>query len=115
MAKKIIFCTILDHNNACDVLRESKIDFVDVRFPQDKSYIVVRNAMKTKALSLLKGIRRVKSIRHFENLAKMHKFYQPTFQCTCRNCKKTFNSHVKEAVWCSEKCKKDFRTKTKSA
>ena len=119
MAKKITFQTVSDYENAKGVLRNSKIDFVDVRYPKHgetpaRNYIVVRNVMKTKALPLLKGVMHVKSVRHFESIAAKHDFYQPTFQCTCRNCKKTFNSHVKEAAWCSAKCKKDFRNKKKA-
>lgn len=119
MAKKITFQTVSNYENAKSVLRNSKIDFVDVRFQEHgktpaRYYIVVRNVMKTKALPLLKGVKHVKSVRHFESIAAKHKFYRPMFQCTCRNCKKAFDSYIKEAVWCSAECKKDFRNKKKA-
>lgn len=119
MAKKITFQTVSDYEHVKGMLRSSKIDFVDVCFQKHGktptyNYIVVRNVMKTKALPLLKGVMHVKSVRHFESIAAEHDFYRPTFQCTCRNCKKTFNSYVKEAVWCSTECKKDFRNKKKA-
>ncbi len=119
MAKKITLSNEEAHNKACAMLRTNEIDFVDVRYPKrgkepTKFFIVVRNVMKTKVLSLLKNVKSVKSVRHYESLAIRFNYYEPTFDCKCRYCGKTFTSNVKEAVWCSEKCKKDFRNKKKA-
>ena len=121
MAKKLIVEFI---KKASDSLRTRKIEHVLVQYPdkdgkKGDAFLVVMNKdyHDAKAVILADGcsIRRTKNVRHFEMIALSHEHYQPTFDCTCRNCGKTFKHSIREAVWCSKDCKKDFRNKKKSA
>ena len=122
MAKKIKVAHI---KKASESLKKRKIEHVLVQYPEKKNgkegdaFLVIMNKdyHNAKAVILADGcsIIKTKNIRHFEMIALSHNHYQPTFDCTCRNCGKTFKSVVKEQVWCSAVCKKEFRNKKKTA
>ena len=113
MAKKIKVAYI---KKASESLKQRKIEHVLVEYKND-AFLVVMNKYyhDAKAVILADGcsILKTKNVRHFEMIALSHEHYQPTFECTCRNCGKTFKHVVKEATWCSKKCKKEFRNKKK--
>jgi len=115
MAKKLVVAHI---KKASESLKKRKIEHVLVQY-KDDAFLVVMNKHyhDAKAVILADGcsIIKTKNIRHFEMIALSHEHYQPTFDCTCRNCGKTFKSVVKEQVWCSAACKKEFRNKKKNA
>lgn len=115
MAKKIKVAYI---KKASESLKQRKIEHVLVQY-KDDAFLVVMNKdyHDAKAVILADGcnILKTKNVRHYENIALFHNHYAPSFDCTCRNCGKTFKFPIKEAVWCSKSCKKDFRNKKKSA
>ena len=115
MAKKLVVAHI---KKASESLKQRKIEHVLVQY-KDDAFLVVMNKYyhNAKAVILADGcsILKTKNVRHYENIALSHEHYQPTFVCTCRNCGKTFESVVKEQVWCSAACKKEFRNKKKTA
>lgn len=121
MAKKIKVAHI---EKASGSLKQRKIEHVLVEYVDKDgnrvdAFLVVMNKYyhDAKAVILADGcsILKTKSVRHYEKTALSHKHYQPTFDCTCRNCGKKFESVVKEQVWCSAACKKEFRNKKKTA
>ena len=115
MAKKIKVAYI---KKASESLKQRKIEHVLVQY-KDDAFLVVMNKdyhdAKTAILADGCNILKTKNVRHYENIALSLTHYQPTFDCTCRNCGKTFKSVVKEQVWCSAACKKEFRNKKKTA
>lgn len=125
MAKKINFQTINEVKRAHSALLDMHIENVLVTYPGDSKknkpeiqYIVVLNRLKYDAIRAFKAAglspKRISNARHYEMIALTHKHYQPTFDCKCRHCGKTFKSTVKEAVWCSKECHKEFRNSKKS-
>lgn len=115
MAKKI-YCEF--HKKASETLKKHKIEHVLVEYPDKKdkkgdAFVVVLNKDIHDATAVIKadnnGVIRVKSVRHFEMKALSHTHYQPMFDCKCRHCGKMFKHPVKEATWCSKKCKQQFR------
>lgn len=125
MAKKIVLSST-EVTRASNALKDFHCEHIVVNYPENKkenkpakSFIVVLNkdfkdaktAIKEASINILK----TKNARHFERLAlsQMEKdekaYFVPKFQCKCRHCGKTFTSNHKEAAWCSDKCKKDFR------
>lgn len=118
MAKKI-FIKQSEVTRASHALKDFHIEHVLVEYKFHntnkvrQSLIVVKNKDKDEALTVITtaeiSVLRVKNCRRFETMAASHTHYQPKFECKCRCCGKTFMSAHKEAVWCSEKCKSDFR------
>lgn len=122
MAKKINFKTIDEVVRASNALKDLHVEHVLVKYPQhmennrtraEKQYIVVRNTVLPDAKTAFEAANltpsKIKNSRHYETTALNHNFYQPEFDCKCRNCGKTFKSVVKGAVWCSKDCKKAYR------
>ena len=123
MAKKIVLSGT-EVTRASNALKDFHVEHVLVSYPEHQKenrpatlFIVVLNkdlnlakeAIAEAKLSILK----IKNSRHYETLALKHQHYQPTFTYKCRHCGKEFTSAVKEAVWCSKKCKQDFRNAKK--
>jgi len=123
MAKKIVLSST-EVTRASNALKDFHVEHVLVSYPEHQKenrpatlFIVVLNkdlnlakeAIAEAKLSILK----IKNSRHYEKLALKHQHYQPKFTCKCRHCAKEFTSAVKEAVWCSPKCKQDFRNAKK--
>ena len=124
MAKKINFQTIDEVKRAHSVLLDMHVEHVHVVYPanpeKDKpetQYIVVLNRLKNDAIVAFEAAglspKRMSNKRHYANVAEHHSYYQPKFDCKCRHCGKTFKSTVKEAVWCSKECHKQFRLEKK--
>ena len=121
MAKKII---TTNAQKASESLKRSKIEHVLVEYihkdgeRKNDAFVVVLNKNYKNAKAALISdkidILKTKSVRNYEMKALSHQHYQPQFDCKCRNCGKTFKSTVKEAVWCSPQCKKDFRNKKRA-
>ena len=121
MAKKIV---TTNAQKASESLKRSKIEHVLVEYirkddeRKNDAFVVVLNKDYKNAKAALIGdkidILKTKSARNYEMTALSHQHYQPQFDCKCRNCGKTFKSTVKEAVWCSSQCKKDFRNKKRA-
>ena len=125
MAKRII---VNEVSRASNALKDFQIEHVVATYPANKykpahSFIVVLNKSFEDAKIVIKeagvSIIKTKSYRHFERLAlsqmelDKNAYFVPKFQCKCRHCGKTFTSNHKEAVWCSDKCRKDFRNAKK--
>ena len=125
MAKKII---VNEVSRASNALKDFQIEHVVATYPANKykpahSFIVVLNKSFGDAKIVIKeagvNIIKTKNARHFEHLAFSQMkldgkaYFVPKFQCKCRHCGKTFTSNHKEAVWCSDKCRKDFRNAKK--
>lgn len=120
MAKKII---VNNPQEASKALKRANIEHVLVEYPGDEpntkgdAFLVVKNKDKDDAkTALIKAdfhIHRTKSVRHYEMTALRFDTgsFVPTFECKCRNCGKTFKHPVKEAVWCSADCRKEFHNK----
>ena len=118
MAKKI-FINPDEVKRASNALKDFHIEHVltEYKFRNTKvvrqALLIVKNKDKDEALAAINmaeiSVLRVKNCRRFETMALLHTYYQPKFECKCRCCGKTFMSAHKEAVWCSEKCKSDFR------
>lgn len=117
MAKKLIVSEVKRASNA---LKDFQIEHVIVtrykNFHGDKlaiRFIVIPNRNLEAAKACIKeagiSILKVKGVRHYKDLAICYDYYEPKFWCKCRHCGKQFSSHVKEAVWCSPKCKQEFR------
>ena len=136
MAKKINFLTVDETKRASAALRDLHIEHVVVQYPkwvyehgdartpkQDEItayYLVVLNRLLNDAKAAFSEAKltpkKIKNARHYEALTVKHQHYQPKFTCKCRHCAKEFTSAVKEAMWCSPKCKQNFRnTKKKEA
>lgn len=121
MAKKINFKAGVDVSQIVDTLKKEKIEHVRVTYPKSdthpkRDYIVVRNVNKSAVCEkCADDVASIKSVRHFESICKHHakNYFEPQFECTCRNCGKKFMHRVKEAVWCSDNCYKEFRLKKK--
>lgn len=119
MAKKINFFGD-EVTRAVAALKDFKIEHVLVSYPAnaktgvpEKKYIIVLNKhlddAKTAFMAADLKPARIKNARHYENKALAFVHYQPKFECTCRYCGKKFMHVIKEAVWCSKECKKNFR------
>jgi len=132
MAKKII---VNNPEKASKILKQGNIEHVLVKYPGKKpntkgdAFLVVKNKDKNTAVAVLTDfnktipkekwyrdcihIHHTKSVRHYEKTALMFdtSSFVPVFECTCRNCGKTFKHPVKEAVWCSTGCRKEFYNK----
>lgn len=112
MAKKIV---TKNSQKASASLKKRKIEHVLVQH-KDDAFVVVLNKDVCDAIAVIKvdnqDVLRVKNVRHYEMIALRHTHYQPQFECKCRQCGKTFMHPIKEAAWCSKKCKQAFR-KTK--
>lgn len=126
MAKKINFIAASEVVRAANALKDMHIEHVMVEYPKRKSedkdakvYLVVRNRLLADAIATFTAIgvtpTRVKTQRHFESVALQHTYYQPEFDCKCRQCGKTFKSVVKEAVWCSKDCRHAHRIERRNA
>ena len=124
MAKKINFIATSEVVRASNALKDMYIEHVMVEYPkhenQDaKVYLVVRNRLLADAIATFTAIgvtpTHVKTQRHFESVALHHTYYQPQFDCKCRQCGKTFKSVVKEAVWCSKDCRHAHRIERRNA
>lgn len=121
MAKKINFKAGVNVSQMVDILKREKIEHVRVTYPKSnthpaRDYIVVKNVYLAAVRKVCDAaISRVKNARHYENICILHaeNYFEPQFECTCRNCGKKFMHSVKEAVWCSDKCYKEFRLKKK--
>lgn len=121
MAKKITLKTNA-YTKAQEALRNGKIEHIFVEYKHEdhsNMYIVVLNKHRANAVALIKAanidIKRVKNVRHYEMLALSHKHYQPTFDCTCRGCGKTFKHVDPNAKWCSKECHNAWRKAKKTA
>lgn len=115
MAKKIQLTTNA-YTKAQEALRRQKIEHVFVEYVHEDHktcFIVVLNKHKNNAVAVIKAanmdVKRVSNYRHYENLALSHQHYQPTFDCTCRGCGKTFKHVDENAKWCSKECKASWR------
>lgn len=113
MAKKLKIM-INEVQRASNALKDFQIEHVVVKYPKtDSVFIIVLNKDKEKALQAIKeakvNVHNVSGTRHYEHYGKNHTYWYPKFQCKCRCCGKQFESLVKEAVWCSPKCKSEFR------
>lgn len=123
MAKKIVLSST-EVTRASNALKDFHCEHVLVSYPAhkdipEKKFIVVLNKdfnLAKKAITEAKlSVFKVKNSRHYEKTASAHQHYKPVFECKCRHCGKSFASSIKEAVWCSDKCKKDFRNAKKKA
>ena len=119
MAKKIKVAHV---TKASESLKKRKIEHVLVQYKsKDKvdAFLVVMNKNVNSAKAALTEdefpILRIKNVRHYENKALKHHYYQPTFDCVCRGCGKTFKHVDKNAKWCSKECKYDYRRNKKTA
>lgn len=116
MAKKIKVAQI---NGASESLRKRKIEHVLVKHVDKKdgevndAFLAVMNKYyydaKTAILADGYSILKTKNVRHYENIALSHEHYQPTFDCTCRGCGKTFKHVDQNAKWCSKECHSAWR------
>ena len=119
MSKKIVLSGT-EVTRASNALKDFLCEHVVVSYPEhkkenkpatsfivvlNKNFLIAKQAIAEAKLTILK----VRNSRHYEMLALKHQHYQPKFKCKCRHCGKEFTSIVKEAVWCSKKCKQDFR------
>ena len=120
MAKKIKVAHI---KKASESLKQRKIEHVLVKYvkkdgSEDDAFLVVMNKHyhNAKAVILADGcsILKVKNFRHYELAALSHEHYQPTFDCTCRGCGKTFKHADSNAKWCSKECKAAWRKAKKT-
>lgn len=121
MAKKIKVAHVKE---ASESLRKRKIEHVLVRYVdkdenETDAFLVVMNKhfhnAKTAILDDGYSILKTKNVRHYENIALSHKHYQPTFNCVCRGCGKTFMHVDPNAKWCSKECKSNYRRNKKDA
>jgi len=115
MAKKIKVAYI---KKASESLKKRKIEHVLVQY-KDDAFLVVMNKHfhDAKAVILADGctILKTKNVRHYENIALSHEHYQPTFDCICRGCGKTFKHVDPNAKWCSKECHNAWRKAKKTA
>lgn len=125
MAKKINFFGD-EVNRAVAALKDFHIEHVLVSYPKnaktgkpEKKYIIVLNKHLSDAKTAFEaaGLKpvRIKNARHYEDKALAFVHYQPEFDCTCRQCGKTFKSVIKEAVWCSKDCRHAHRIERRNA
>ena len=116
MAKKIKVAHI---EKASESLKQRKIEHVLVEYVDNDgnkvdAFLVVMNKQhfhnaKTAILADGCTILKTKNIRHYENIALYHEHYQPTFDCVCRGCGKTFKHVDPNAKWCSKECHNMWR------
>lgn len=119
MAKKLKVTHI---EKASESLKKCKIEHVLVKYVDkdgnvNDAFLVVMNryhhdaevAILAEECSILK----VKNFRHYESTALSHEHYQPTFDCTCRGCGKTFKHFDQNAKWCSKECHNAWRKQRK--
>lgn len=120
MAKKI---KVAHTTKASESLKKRKIEHVLVEYVDKDghkvdAFLVVMNKDVNSAKTALTEdeltILRIKNTRHYEDIALNHSHYQPTFDCVCRGCGKTFKHVDKNAKWCSKKCKSDYRRNKKA-
>lgn len=120
MAKKIKVAHI---KKASESLKKHKIEHVLVKYvkkdeSEDDAFLVVMNKYyhdaKTAILADRYSILKTKNVRHYENIALSHEHYQPTFDCTCRGCGKTFKHVDSNVKWCSKECHNAWRKQRKA-
>lgn len=120
MAKKIKVARVTE---ASESLKRRKIEHVLVKYvnkdgKQNDAFLMVMNKNVNSAKAALTEdeftILKIKNVRHYENKALTHSHYQPTFDCVCRGCGKSFKHVDKNAKWCSKKCKCDYRRNKKT-
>ena len=124
MAKRIKVDEIKRASNA---LKDFQIDHIVVSYvkadgAKDES-IVVLNRLYEDAKTAIQAadvkILKTRGARHYEKLSlnKHCTAWKPSFKHTCKHCGKTFESPIKEQVWCSHACKWAYRKeqKTKAA
>lgn len=117
MAKKIKVAHI---TKASESLKKRKIEHVLVQYKNKAdAFLVVMNKNINLAKAALAEdeftILKIKNIRHYEDKALRHFHYQPTFDCVCRGCGKTFKHVDKNAKWCSKKCRSNYYRNKKAA
>lgn len=120
MAKKIKVAQI---NGASESLKKRKIEHVLVKYVKggnvNDAFLVVMNKYYQNARAAIladgRSILKVKNFRHYELAALSHEHYQPTFDCTCRGCGKTFEHADPNAKWCSKECHNAWRKAKKTA
>ena len=114
MAKKLKVAHI---KKASESLRKRKIEHVLVEY-KDDAFLVVMNKYYHDAKAVILAdncsILKVKNFRHYELAALSHEHYQPTFDCTCRGCGKTFKHVDPNAKWCSKECHSAWRKQRKA-
>lgn len=125
MAKKINFKKAVEVSKMCEILKENNIEHVRVIYPKKdenhpgKDYIVVQNKLidVVRAKCGDNNILHIKNVRHYEQICFNHAehYFEPKFKCKCRHCGKEFTHKVKEAAWCSDKCRKEFRLAKKQS
>lgn len=111
MAKKIKVALVI---KASGSLKKRKIEHVLVQYKNEAdAFLVVMNKDINSAKAALTEdeftILKIENVRHYEDKALNHSHYQPTFDCVCRGCGKTFKHVDKNAKWCSKKCRSDYR------
>lgn len=120
MAKKIKVAHV---KKASESLKQRKIEHVLVKYVdkdgnENDAFLVVMNKYyhNAKAVILADGcsILKVKNVRHYESIALSHEHYQPTFDCTCRGCGKTFKHVDPNAKWHSKECHSAWRKAQKT-
>ncbi|MBO7736169.1 MAG: hypothetical protein J6S67_26595, partial [Methanobrevibacter sp.] len=111
-------------NGASESLKKCKIEHVLVKYVEkdgevNDAFLVVMNKhfhdAKTAILADGYSILKTKNVRHYEKIALSHEHYQPTFDCVCRGCSKTFKHVDPNAKWCSKECKAAWRKAKKTA
>lgn len=136
MAKKII---VNNPEKASAILKKGNIEHVLVKYPGKKpntkgdAFLVVKNKdidVVTTAFAEANAktaaennkeyrihVYRKMSVRHYEKTALKFAtgYFVPEFECECRNCGKIFEHPVKEAVWCSTSCRKEFYNNRREA
>lgn len=115
MAKKIKVAHIME---ASESLKKRKIEHVLVKYKNDAFLVVLNKNVNSAKAALTEdklSILKIKSVRHYEDKALNHAHYQPTFDCTCRGCGKTFSHVDKNAKWCSKECKSNYYRNKKVA
>lgn len=114
MAKKL---TVTFLEKASESLKKHKIEHVLVTYVDkdnnvNDAFLLVTNKDYHNASAVIKAdgcdVLKVKNFRHYAKAASSHTYYQPLFECECRNCGKMFKHLVKEAAWCSTDCRKEF-------
>lgn len=115
MAKKIKVAHI---TKASESLKKRKIEHVLVQHKVDAFLVVMNKNVNSAKAALTEDkltVLKIKNVRHYENNALKYSHYQPTFDCVCRGCGKSFKHVDKDAKWCSKECKCNYRRNKKAA
>lgn len=112
MAKKLKIL-VNEVQSAQNALKDFQIEHIVVKHKDsDFVHVIVLNKDKETAKEAITKagikIRKIRGTRHYERYGEKHEYWYPKYKCTCRHCGKQFESLVKEAVWCSAKCKSEF-------